>query len=238
MCRLSWNLGSSTSWNPQAYNGIALLFTFIHVFIFRLYHSCCGHLQVSWNTDVWTFFRKVERSQSKYEVLCVECHPDRKLYRASDCNYLQQMENQVLRFLQLLHSPDENVRLLMVRTLKKLSTHISSFHQPEVQQCWLHLLRDENMSVRTSFAFYAKYLVFNPKWMEEKQSESETLLDEHIPLSQKDKRQLTQSIPLLSYCVEEITKVVYESLATRDRGLQHTIIFAVRSLGRCVSLNV
>lgn len=165
-------------------------------------------------------------------MLCVECHPDRKLYRASECNYLQQMENQVLRFLQLLHSPDENVRLLMVRTLKQLSTHISTFHQPDVQQCWLHFLRDENISVRTSLAFHVKYLVFNPKWMEEKQSESETLLDEHIPLSQKDKQQLTQSIPLLSYCVEEMTKVVYESLATGDRGLQHTIIFAVRSLGR------
>jgi phenolic acid decarboxylase len=88
------------------------------------------------------------------------------------------------------------------------------------------------MSVRASFAFYIKYLVFNPKWVEEKQSESETLLDEHIPLSQTDKRQLTQSIPLLSYCIEEITKVVYQSLETRDRGLQHTIIFAVRSLGR------
>ena len=165
-------------------------------------------------------------------MLCVECHPDRKLYRASECNYLQQMENQVLRFLLLLHSPDENVRLLMVRTLKQLSTHISTFHQPDVQQCWLHFLHDKNISVRTSFAFYVKYLVFNPKWMEEKQSESETLLDEHIPLSQKDKQQLTQSIPLLSYYVEEMTKVVYESLATGDRGLQHTIIFAVRSLGR------
>jgi hypothetical protein len=148
------------------------------------------------------------------------------------------MENQVLRFLQLLHSPDENVRLLMVKTLKQLSTHISSFHQPEMPQCWLHFLHDPSMSVRTSFAFYAKYLVFNPKWMEEKQSESETLLDEHIPLSQKDKRQLTQSIPLLSYCIEEMTKVVYESLATGDRGLQHTIIFTVRSLGRWVSLNL
>jgi hypothetical protein len=31
-----------------------------------------------------------------------------------------------------------------------------------------------------------------------------------------------------------MTKVVYESLAKRDRGLQHTIIFAVRSLGRWV----
>lgn len=165
-------------------------------------------------------------------MLCVECHPDRKLYKSSECNYLQQMENQVLRFLQLLRSSDENVRLLMVKTLKQLSTHISSFHQPDVQQDWLHLLRDENMSVRTSFAFYAKYLVFNPKWMEEKQSESETLLNEHIPLSQKDKRQLTQSIPLLSYCIEEMTKVVYESLATGNRGLQHTIIFTVRSLGR------
>jgi hypothetical protein len=167
-----------------------------------------------------------------YEVLCVECHPERKLYKALECNYLQQMENQVLTFIQLLHSPDENVRMLMVKALKQLSTHISLFHQPEMPQSWIHLLRDPNMSVRTSFAFNAKYLVFNPKWMEEKQSESDTLLDEHIPLSQKDKRQLMQSLPLLSYCIQEMTKVVYESLETGDRGLQHTIIFTVKSLGR------
>jgi hypothetical protein len=97
---------------------------------------------------------------------------------------------------------------------------------------WLHYLRDKDISVRFSFASFAKYLVFNPRWVEEKQSESETLLEEHIPLSQKDKLELTQSIPLLSFCVEEMTKVVYESLAAGDRELQHTIIYTVRSLGR------
>lgn len=145
---------------------------------------------------------------------------------------LQQMENEILKFLQLVYSEDENVRLLMVNTLQQLSTHISSFHQPEMPQRWLHYLRDQNMSVRLSFASHVKYLVFDPKWVEEKQSESETLMEEHIPLSQKDKLELTQSIPLLSFCIEEITKVVYESLAAGNQELQRTIIFTVKSLGR------
>jgi hypothetical protein len=171
-------------------------------------------------------------SKITYKLLCVECHPDRKLYRASGLNYLQQTQNQLLRCLDLVHSADENVRLSMVNALQQLSTHVSSFHQREMPQHWLHYLRDQAMSVRLSFACYAKCLVFNPKWVEEKQSESETLLEEHIPLSQKDKVELIQSIPLLSLCVEEITKVVFESLAAGDRELQRTIIFTVRSLGR------
>lgn len=174
----------------------------------------------------------MEKSKVTYKLLCVKCHHDRKMYKASELNSLQQMEDQILRFLQLLYSEDETVRLLMVNTLQQLSTHISSFHQPEMSQRWLHYLRDQNMSVRLSFASHVKYLVFNPKWVEEKQSESETLLEEHIPLSQKDKLELTQSIPLLSFCTEEITKVVYESLAAGDQELQRTIIFTVRSLGR------
>lgn len=152
--------------------------------------------------------------------------------KASELDSLQQMEDQILRFLQLVYSEDETVRLLMVNSLQQLSAHISSFYQPEMLQCWLHYLRDRSVSVRLSFASHAKYLVFNPKWIEEKQSESETLLEEHIPLTQKDKLELTQSIPLLSFCTEEITKVVYESLAARDEEFQRTIIFTVGSLGR------
>jgi hypothetical protein len=171
-------------------------------------------------------------SKLTYKLLCVECHPDRKMYKASGLNYLQQMENRILRCLDLVYSEDENVRLSMVKTLKQLSTHISSFHQPEIPHRWLHYLRDQAMSVRLSFASYAKYLVFNSKWVEEKQSESEALLEEHIPLSQKDKLELTQSIPLMSLCVEEMTKVVFESLAAGDRELQRTIIFTVTAFGR------
>lgn len=171
-------------------------------------------------------------SKVTYKLLCVDCHSDRKLYKASGLGYLQQMENQVLRCLDLVHSEDENVRLSMANALQQLSTHISSFHQPEMPKHWLHYLRDQAVSVRLRFASYAKCLVFNPKWVEEKQSESETLLEEHIPLSQKDKVELTQSIPLLSFCVEEMTKVVFESLTAGDRELQRTIIFTVRSLGR------
>ncbi|XP_069694965.1 serine/threonine-protein kinase ATR isoform X2 [Periplaneta americana] len=178
------------------------------------------------------YLRKMDASQITYKMVCVECHPDRKLYCASELDYMETFEARILKCLDLVNSEYSEVRILMINALRQLSTHLPSFHQSDMPPRWIQLFSDDDSSVRLHFASCAKYLVFNPKWVEEKQSESETLLEEHIPLSQKDKLQLSHSIPLMLLCVEKITTVVYESLMKRNRELQHTIILALRSLGR------
>ncbi|KAJ4431845.1 hypothetical protein ANN_20451 [Periplaneta americana] len=50
------------------------------------------------------YLRKMDVAQVTYKMVCVECHPDRKLYCASELDYMETFEARILKCLDLVNS--------------------------------------------------------------------------------------------------------------------------------------
>lgn len=94
--------------------------------------------------------------------------------------------------------------------------------------------RDEDRQVRIIFSRMVKFLIFSRDWIEGKSIESEDLREEHIPLTQVDRVELSHSRPRLELVLQMLFNAINSRLNSKDNAdsdVQGTLLSTIVDIG-------
>ena len=106
------------------------------------------------------------------------------------------------------------------------------FYTSELPSRLLQLVQDPEIEVRQQLAKVITHLIFDGRWVEARKENCARLREEHIPLSQADRKELSTSEPLLAQCFELLTKASTNSLNNSDVNTQETLVITLKEIGR------
>ncbi|KAJ1532216.1 hypothetical protein ONE63_000836 [Megalurothrips usitatus] len=184
-----------------------------------------------------TIFAKHEGELFRTYV-CLSCHKDFPRSPVSATNVLKSCKDVLNSCMTLLTCEVVAVRRNMAACLDSLVSHLPAMYNPEAVQTWMKYAEDEDHQVRIIFSEMVKFLIFSRDWIEGKGMESEQLQEEHIPLTQVDRVELSHSRPRLD-CVLQL---LYTGLLSRmskkntDSDVEGTLRATIVDIG-CVPLD-